>query len=162
MLGPEILKSGRGRGGQKDSSRLRWGIMGRNFQAWILLLVFAFCGPGGLAGVYSRMGREAHCCPACCCGRANCPMREHGMAGRCPMMASMAGHAHQTMGCSCSISPNESSPLPAGLLDLRYDLPRASLVAALPAVARDAREPRTASLEGFFPLPELPPKALLS
>jgi hypothetical protein len=137
--------------------------MGRDFQAWILLAVFAFSGPAGLAGIYSRIGPRLNVCPPCCCGRANCPMHSHGhgMPGRCPM-ASMPGHSHQAMGCACSVSPPESSPFPVGPLNLRYDLPRASLFADLPCSDRERSEFQISFLDGFSPLPDQPPKALFS
>ena len=141
------------------AGRVAMVAMGRNLRAWILLAVFAWTGAAGVAGIYSR---GANCCPACCCGRADCPMRRHGhgMPGRCPT-ASMPGNMHQAAGCSCSISPHGPSSFLAGPLDFRYDLPRTSFFADLPAMARDSFEPRVSSLDGYFPLPELPPKALL-
>jgi hypothetical protein len=136
--------------------------MGRHFQGWILLVVFVYSGAAGMAGIYSRLGRQLNGCPICCCGRADCPMHKHGqgMPGRCPM-ASIPGHDHQAMSCACTVSPPQSSPFPVGPLDLRYDLPRVSLLIDLPAFARERLESRISSLDGFFPLPELPPKALL-
>jgi hypothetical protein len=84
-------------------------------------------------------------------------MGGHGM--KCPM-ASMP--SHQATTCTCSVSPHETSAFAAGPLDLRYDLPRASHSADLPCSARKHWESQVSFLDGFFPLPEQVPKALLA
>jgi hypothetical protein len=134
--------------------------MGRNLQAGLLLAIFTFAGPAGLAGIFTRLGPRAGGCPLSCCGRARCPMHMRGHGMKCPMAGMLSMPSQAAMNCACSVSPQESSPFPAGPLDMRYDLPRASLFADLTVLLRESLESRVSSLDGFSPLPEQPPRSL--
>lgn len=135
--------------------------MGRNVQAWALLMALSFSGPASLRAIYTRLTSNEGPCPPSCCRKAVCPMRakSHRMPKPCPM-SSLPGHPHQAMSCACSVAPEESSVLPPGRFDLRCDLPRLLPFTDLSWSAGDGSEVQTLSLEGYGSPPDHPPKAL--
>jgi hypothetical protein len=77
-------------------------------------------------------------------------------------MNSATGHGHYTMGCACTVAPEGSSVLPPGVLDMRFELPRASLFTELPCVMYPRQNRSAGLLAGYIVPPDQPPKALFA
>lgn len=137
--------------------------VGRNFHAGVLLAVLSVSGPVSLVGAFLGNGAGPRPCPVKCCLSAERPMCAGAsrMPRSCPM-ASGARHGRYAMGCACSVAPQGPSSLPAGRLDLRFDLPRASFLAELPCAIHPRPSHFAALLDGYVIPPDQPPKALLA